>query len=84
MYQAKSLASHAPAVTALQDTLDETLPDTIHMSLIYFMILCTSLAIVIVSIYYYAALTAALFAAFAVMQVRWRDAAQGCVAWKHL
>jgi hypothetical protein len=53
-----------------QDTLDEMLPDTIHMSTIYLMILLTSLAIVTVSINYYAALTAALFGAFGVMQVR--------------
>lgn len=52
-----------------QDTLDETLPDTLHMSTIYLMILLTSLAIVTVSIHYYAALTAALFSAFFVMQV---------------
>ena len=32
-----------------QDTLDETLPDTLHMTGIYLMILLTSLAIVTVS-----------------------------------
>ncbi|KAL6759443.1 ABC transporter [Haematococcus lacustris] len=64
-----------------QDTLDETLPDTIHMSTIYFMILCTSLAIVTVSIYYYAALTAALFGAFLVMQFLYLPAATVLKRW---
>lgn len=57
-------------VVCLQDTLDETLPDTLHMTGIYLMILLTSLAIVTVSIYYYAAMAAALFLAFFMMQVR--------------
>lgn len=52
----------------MQDTVDETMSDTIHMTTIYLMILLTSLAIVTVSIYYYAALTAALFLAFFLMQ----------------
>jgi len=64
-----------------QDTLDETLPDTLHMSTIYLMILCTSLAIVTVSIYYYAALTAALFAAFGVMQFLYLPAATVLKRW---
>eukprot|EP00879_Flechtneria_rotunda_P005406 GHRR01005697.1.p1 GENE.GHRR01005697.1~~GHRR01005697.1.p1 ORF type:complete len:938 (+),score=327.51 GHRR01005697.1:3324-6137(+) len=51
-----------------QDTLDENLPDTIHMTGIYLMILLTSLAIVTVSIHYYAIMTAALFLAFFIMQ----------------
>lgn len=53
----------------MQDTLDETLPDTLHMTGIYLMILLTSLAIVTTSIYYYAAMTGALIAAFFMMQV---------------
>ncbi len=53
-----------------QDTLDETLPDTIHMTAIYLMILLTSLAIVTVSIHYYAAMAGALAASFFMMQVR--------------
>ena len=52
-----------------QDTLDETLPDTLHMTTIYLMILLTSMSIVIVSIHYYAFFTAALFIVFAIMQV---------------
>jgi hypothetical protein len=53
----------------LQDTLDETLPDTLHMTGIYLMILLTSLAIVTTSIYYYAIMTGALILAFFMMQV---------------
>uniref|UniRef100_A0A7S0R450 Uncharacterized protein n=1 Tax=Chlamydomonas leiostraca TaxID=1034604 RepID=A0A7S0R450_9CHLO len=64
-----------------QDTLDETLPDTLHMSLIYLMILLTSLAIVTVSIHYYAALTAALFGAFGVMQFLYLPAATTLKRW---
>ncbi|KAF6262121.1 P-loop containing nucleoside triphosphate hydrolase protein [Scenedesmus sp. NREL 46B-D3] len=51
-----------------QDTLDETLPDTLHMTGIYLMILLTSLAIVTTSIYYYAIMTGALILAFFIMQ----------------
>lgn len=61
-----------------QDTLDETLPDTLHMTTIYTMILLTSLAIVTVSIHYYAAMTGALFLSFAMMQVRCK-----CVKFDH-
>jgi hypothetical protein len=50
--------------------LDETLPDTLHMTGIYLMILLTSLAIVTTSIYYYAIMTGALILAFFMMQVR--------------
>jgi len=57
-------------LVVLQDTLDETLPDTLHMTGIYLTILLTSLAIVTVSIYYYAIMTGALFLAFFMMQVR--------------
>lgn len=64
-----------------QDTLDETLPDTIHMSSIYLMILLTSLAIVTVSIYYYAALTAALLASFLMMQYLYLPAATVLKRW---
>ncbi len=64
-----------------QDTLDETLPDTIHMSTIYLMILLTSLAIVTVSIYYYAALTAALLASFLMMQFLYLPAATVLKRW---
>lgn len=64
-----------------QDTLDETLPDTIHMSTIYLMILLTSLAIVTVSIYYYAALTAALLASFLMMQFFYLPAATVLKRW---
>lgn len=49
--------------------LDEALPDALHMTLIYLMVLLTALAIVIVAIPYYAILTACLFAAFALMLV---------------
>lgn len=49
--------------------MDETLPDTVHMTGIYLMILATSLAIVTVSIHYYAAMAGALLASFALMQV---------------
>ncbi|KAF8071336.1 abcC3 [Scenedesmus sp. PABB004] len=52
------------------DTLDESLPDTLHMTGIYLMILLTSLAIVTVSIPYYAIMTGALFGAFFMMQAR--------------
>lgn len=64
-----------------QDTLDETLPDTLHMSLIYLMILLTSLAIVTVSIHYYAALTAALLGAFFIMQFLYLPAATTLKRW---
>ncbi len=64
-----------------QDTLDETLPDTIHMSTIYLMILLTSLAIVTVSIYYYAALTGALIASFLMMQFLYLPAATVLKRW---
>lgn len=53
----------------MQDTLDETLPDTLHMTGIYLMILLTSLSIVTVSIHYYAVMAGALFLAFFMMQV---------------
>jgi hypothetical protein len=49
--------------------MDESLPDTMHMTGIYLMILLTSLAIVTTSIYYYAAMAGALFLSFAMMQV---------------
>ncbi|GLI63446.1 hypothetical protein VaNZ11_006418 [Volvox africanus] len=64
-----------------QDTLDETLPDTLHMSLIYLMILLTSLGIVTASLYIYAALTAALFLAFAMMQQLYLPAATILKRW---
>lgn len=50
-------------------------------SLIYLMILLTSLAIVTVSIYYYAALTAALLGAFVVMQQFYLPAATILKRW---
>jgi hypothetical protein len=65
----------------LQDTLDETLPDTLHMTGIYLMILLTSLAIVTVSIYYYAIMTGALFLAFAMMQYLYLPAATLLKRW---
>lgn len=68
-----------PAV--LQDTLDETLPDTLHMTGIYLMILLTSLAIVTVSIYFYAIMTGALFLAFAMMQYLYLPAATLLKRW---
>ncbi|KXZ48458.1 hypothetical protein GPECTOR_27g628 [Gonium pectorale] len=64
-----------------QDTLDETLPDTLHMSLIYLMILLTSLGIVTSSLYIYAALTGALFLAFAMMQQLYLPAATILKRW---
>lgn len=64
-----------------QDTLDETLPDTLHMTGIYLMILLTSLAIVTVSIYYYAIMTGALFLAFAMMQYLYLPAATLLKRW---
>lgn len=65
------LPSHPPIPPLYdpQDTMDETLPDTLHMTGIYLMILMTSLAIVTVSIHYYAVMAAALFLSFAMMQV---------------
>jgi len=65
----------------LQDTLDETLPDTLHMTGIYLMILLTSLAIVTVSIYYYAIMTGALFLAFGMMQYLYLPAATQLKRW---
>jgi len=47
-----------------QSTIDETLPDTLHMTGIYLIILITALIIVIVSIHYYAAVSVGLFVAF--------------------
>jgi hypothetical protein len=70
-----------PALFVLQDTLDETLPDTLHMTGIYLMILLTSLAIVTVSIYYYAIMTGALFMAFAMMQYLYLPAATLLKRW---
>ncbi|GBF99292.1 ABC transporter [Raphidocelis subcapitata] len=64
-----------------QDMLDETLPDTIHMTGIYAMILLTSLAIVTVSIHYYAAMTAALLASFFMMQYLYLPAATVLKRW---
>ncbi len=64
-----------------QDTLDETLPDTLHMSFIYLMTLLTSLGIVTASLYPYAALTAALFGAFAIMQQVYLPAATILKRW---
>ncbi len=64
-----------------QDTLDETLPDVIHMTGIYLMILLTSLSIVTVSIHYYAAMTAALFLSFALMQRLYLPAATVLKRW---
>lgn len=69
------------AYVFLQDTLDETLPDTLHMTGIYLMILLTSLAIVTVSIYYYAIMTGALFLAFAMMQYLYLPAATLLKRW---
>lgn len=64
-----------------QDTLDETLPDTLHMTGIYLMILLTSLAIVTTSIYYYAAMTGALIAAFFMMQYLYLPSATVLKRW---
>lgn len=52
-----------------QSTLDETLPDTLHMTGIYLIVLITALIIVIVSIHYYAAVAVGLFIAFFAMLV---------------
>lgn len=75
------LLSLSQCCTMLQDTLDETLPDTLHMTGIYLMILLTSLAIVTVSIYYYAIMTGALFLAFAMMQYLYLPAATLLKRW---
>lgn len=64
-----------------QDALDEALPDTLHMTGIYLMILLTSLAIVTVSIHYYAAMAGALLAAFALMQFLYLPAATTLKRW---
>ncbi|KIY99894.1 ABC transporter, multidrug resistance associated protein [Monoraphidium neglectum] len=64
-----------------QDTLDETLPDTLHMTGIYLMILLTSLAIVTVSIHYYAIMTGALFLSFFMMQYLYLPAATVLKRW---
>ncbi|KAG2483865.1 hypothetical protein HYH03_017317 [Edaphochlamys debaryana] len=64
-----------------QDTVDETLPDTLHMSLIYLMILLTSLGIVTSSLYIYAVLVGALFLAFAMMQQLYLPAATILKRW---
>lgn len=63
------------------DTLDETLPDTVHMTLIYFMILLTSLIIVTTALYVYAALVATLFLAFIIMQQIYLPAATLLKRW---
>jgi len=52
-----------------QSTIDETLPDTLHMTSIYLIVLITALIIVIVSIHYYAAVAVGLFVAFFSMLV---------------
>jgi hypothetical protein len=53
-----------------QSTLDETLPDTLHMTGIYLIVMITALIIVIVSIHYYAAVAVGLAVAFFTMLVR--------------
>lgn len=50
--------------------MDETLPDTLHMTSIYLMILLTSLAIVASGIPVYVCMIGALFLSFFMMQVR--------------
>jgi hypothetical protein len=52
--------------------MDETLPDTLHMTTIYLMILLTSLAIVASGIPVYVCMIGALFISFFMMQVRGR------------
>ncbi|KAI8465820.1 MAG: putative ABC transporter [Monoraphidium minutum] len=64
-----------------QDTLDEALPDTLHMTGIYLMILLTSLAIVTASINYYAIMTGALFISFFMMQYLYLPAATVLKRW---
>lgn len=64
-----------------QDTLDETLPDTLHMSTIYLMILLTSLGIVTSQLYIYAVLVGALFGAFFIMQFLYLPAATVMKRW---
>lgn len=61
--------------------MDETLPDTLHMTGIYLMILCTSLAIVTVSIHYYAVMAGALLLSFAMMQYLYLPAATTLKRW---
>ena len=60
--------------------MDETLPDTLHMTCIYLMILLTSLGIVTASIPYYAVMVFALIASFFMMQVTagWAVCACNC------
>lgn len=53
-----------------QNTLDESLPDTLHMTGIYLIVMITALIIVIVSIHYYAAVAVGLGCAFFLMLVR--------------
>uniref|UniRef100_A0A7S0VCE4 ABC transporter n=2 Tax=Polytomella parva TaxID=51329 RepID=A0A7S0VCE4_9CHLO len=69
------------AFTKDQDTLDETLPDTIRMSMIYLMILLTSLGIVTSSLYVYAALVGALILGFLVMQFIYLPCAMTLKRW---
>jgi hypothetical protein len=57
--------------------MDETLPDTLHMTSIYLMILLTSLAIVASGIPVYVCMIGALFLSFFMMQVRGGGGAVG-------
>mmetsp|Transcript_12259 Transcript_12259/g.33459 ORF Transcript_12259/g.33459 Transcript_12259/m.33459 type:complete len:1462 (-) Transcript_12259:707-5092(-) len=64
-----------------QSTLDETLPDTLHMTGIYLIVLITALIIVIVSIHYYAAVAVGLFIAFFTMLFLYLPAATVLKRW---
>ncbi|KJE97611.1 ABC transporter ABCC2 [Capsaspora owczarzaki ATCC 30864] len=52
----------------LQDQVDETLPDSLHMGLIYFMILMTTVGVLIALIPWFALVSVALLVAFIVLQ----------------
>jgi ABC-type multidrug transport system fused ATPase/permease subunit len=64
-----------------QDTIDETLVDTMHMSIIYLMILLTTLAIVTVNLHYYACMAGFLAIVFFIMQYLYLPAATLLKRW---
>ncbi|KAL0487917.1 hypothetical protein AKO1_015179 [Acrasis kona] len=58
-----------------QDTADESLPDVAHMTMIYLMILITTVVIVCVSLPYYTIVIAVLLVSFVVMYILYTPAA---------
>jgi len=58
-----------------QDTADESLPDVIHMTMIYLMILITTVVIVCVSLPYYTIIIAVLLVSFVIMYLMYTPAA---------